>query len=126
MRTLQKITKSIIQARSDNADFDTVIKPLYEERVAIIDHKRQEYEDREYAVDIDCPIHITHTAKLYVSGHRQAGMWECKVENITESCTHYDLDVAEDEDAEGHTYHYYACVKCNVEVQGDPDADSRE
>jgi hypothetical protein len=126
MRTLQEVNANIREAQSTGADFESVIKPLNDERREIISNDRDKWEDDNYAVEIDCPIHITHKAKLFTNGHRYAGIWECEVEGDTDACPHYDVEVAEDEDFGGAAVRFYACVKCHIVVDGEPGDDDGE
>lgn len=128
MRTLSEVNADIEEARSSHADFETTIIPLVEERSIIINHDRDEYEDKNFAVEIDCPIHITHKAVLFTRGHRYAGIWECDEtdDGFSDVCPHYDIDIERDEDSEGNKVAEYVCAKCGVHVEGDPIADERE
>ena len=127
MRTLDEISKDITLARSTNQDWESVIQPLYEEQNAVIKHNRNKYEDDNYTVKIDCTVHITHKATLFIFGHRHAGMWECVDEDSTcahggmsDSCTHFDRDIEEIEGDDGPS-RIYVCVLCRVALEGDPD-----
>lgn len=126
MRTLAEVTKDITEARSTNQDWESVIQPLYEEQKEIIKHDRDRWEDSNLSLEIDCPIHITHKAHLFIHGHRYAGMWECPESGDTDSCPHFDIETEEIEDNDGHKSRIYVCAYCRVAVEGDPDADAAE
>lgn len=94
-----------------------------------------EYEDNNYFVMVDCPEHLTHKVKLFVHGHRNAGIWECDEsgEGISDSCPHYDTEVETIEvdtmrNGEHDTYErrVYVCSLCGCDVEGDPDEDSND
>jgi hypothetical protein len=125
MRTIEEVNKDITEARSDDADYATVILPLVEERNAILKHDRDSWDDVHYSISIDCPAHLTHKATLYTHGHRYAGVWECDKDgdHISDVCPHFDVDVETVEDTEGNESRIYVCVLCGVAVQGDPDSD---
>jgi hypothetical protein len=125
MRTIEEVTKDITQAKSTDQDFESVIQPLYKERTAIIKHNRDDYEDNNYFVLIDCPEHLTHKVKLFTYAHRCAGVWECDEtsEGISDVCPHFDHDVEESEDNDGNKSRYYVCVLCRVGLEGNPDED---
>lgn len=121
MRTLVEVTKDITE--STGQDWESVVKPLYDERTVIIKHDRDEWEDNNYFVLIDCPSHITHKVKLFIFPHRYAGIWECDEdeESISDSCLHFDRVVEDIEDEEGKHSHMYVCALCLVALEGDPD-----
>lgn len=121
MRQFAEVTKDITEARSTNQDWESVIKPLYDEQKEIIKRNRDEWEDKNHSVQIDCPVHITHKANLFVHGHRYAGVWECPVSGDTDSCPHFDYTTEEIEDDDGHNSHKHKCVSCEQALEGDPD-----
>lgn len=100
-----------------------MIQPLYDEQRDIIKHNRDEWEDANLSIKIDCPIHITHKANLFVQGHRYAGVWECPETDDSDSCPHYDHEVEVTEDNDGHLSRIYVCAYCRVQLEGDPDAE---
>lgn len=107
-------------------DWESVIQPLYEEQRDLIKQNRDKWEDDNLSVEVDCPIHLTHKAVLFIFGHRYAGVWECPLEGDSDSCTHFDREVEELEDEEGHKSRIYVCSLCKVALDGDPDADAVE
>jgi hypothetical protein len=123
MRTIDEVTNDIHEAVSTNADFESVVMPLYDERRDIIKHDRNDWEDKNYSVDIDCPLHITHSAKLFIYGHRYEGIWECPVDGSNDTCPHFDTEVEEIEDTDAdnssQTSAIDVCVRCKVAVVDD-------
>lgn len=84
---------------------------------------------------IKCPEHphSDHTATLYLFGHKYAGIWECAVEGVSDSCTHESLSVEiATDDHLGFNGHFqtessvYVCDACECTVDGDPAADAAE
>lgn len=125
IRALAQVQEEITLARSTNQDFESVIKPLYDEQTAIIKHNRDQYEDENYFTWIDCPEHITHKVKLFTYGHRYAGVWECDEsgEGISDSCPHYDREIEQATNHDGDDFPVYVCALCRVDLEGDPRED---
>lgn len=124
MREISEVSRDIAEARVSGQDWESVIQPLYDEQREIIKHNREKFEDDNYSVEIDCPVHITHKALLFIHGHTYAGIWECPVEDISDSCPHWDVEIEKVEDNDGRKSLIYVCSKCGVDTKGDPDADA--
>jgi hypothetical protein len=120
MRTLDEINTAIEKAQSTNADWQSVIKPLYDERSQIIKQNRDKWDDENYCVLIDCPAHLSHKVKLFTYGHHCAGIWECEIEDISDSCPHYDIETEVTEDYDGAPDKINICSLCHVALEGDP------
>lgn len=86
------------------------------------------WDDENYSIDIDCPCHVTHKAKLFIYGHKNAGLWQCNAGGhpIVEVCPHFDIEVEVTEDYEGAPDKIYICSLCRVAVEGDPVRDEKE
>lgn len=119
MRSFADNNKDIEQAITTKADWESVIKPLYDERSEIIKQNRDKWDDENYSTKVDCPVHLTHKATLYTYGHRYAGIWECPIEDISDSCPHYDIETEVTEDYEGVPDKINICSLCRVAVEGD-------
>jgi hypothetical protein len=127
MRSIAEVTKDIDEARSTNQDFESVVKPLYDEQRTIIRHNRDEYEDNNYFVMIDCPVHLSHKVKLFTHGHRYAGIWECvEDDGVSDSCPHYDAEIEVGYDDDSRLNRFYVCSLCRQELEGDPDEEQDE
>lgn len=126
MRTITEINNEIEQATNDKKDWEAVIRPLYDERSEIIKQNREKWDDENYSVQVDCPVHLTHKATLFTYGHRYAGIWECKIGDLSDSCPHYDIETEVTEDYEGSHDKIYICSLCKVAVEGDPIVDESE
>lgn len=98
---------------------------------------RKVYDDmNERTKKIICPEHGQHEATLYLHGGKFAGIWECDVEGISDSCDHksFSIDTAtvdyyDPSDAHGHgqsEVEVYVCDDCECTVDGDPKADRQE
>lgn len=77
----------------------------------------EKWDDENYSVEIDCPIHLTHKVKLFTYGHKYAGIWECEIEGASETCPHFDTEVEVAERYEGSTEPITICSLCRVEVK---------
>lgn len=119
MRSIEEVSSDINEARESGADFESVIKPLLDERVDILKHDRDKWDDINYCVMIDCPEHLSHKIPLFTYGHRYAGVWECTIEGygISESCPHYQTEYEITEDYEGAPDEIMICSLCRVAVE---------
>lgn len=103
---------------------------LFAARTAILKRQREDYEDKHYRTEIDCPAHTgKHTAVLYQHGHRFAGIWECPKTGETDSCEHESTHIEITEDwpsspvSTPHEYEIYVCDACECVADGDPAED---
>lgn len=85
----------------------------------------------EYAKSIICPEHGVHNATLYISGHKLAGIWECNVMDLSDSCDHesFRTDIIETDpknpvENSVYTYSVYICNDCECIMDGNPAEDA--
>jgi hypothetical protein len=96
--------------------------------------QREAWEDTHYKEEIDCPFADGHLAIVYKQGHRFAGIIECAMCEIEDSCEHPESHVEEVEydvfePVFGHdtrTTSVYVCDICACQTDGDPEVDRAE
>lgn len=79
------------------------------------------FEDKQYSIEINCPINPEHKATLNQYPHRYAGIWECTTCDATDTheCEEFYDDTATS-DHMGFQGHYQTetpikvCVDCEV------------